>query len=73
MMVPRFRIAWLMVAVAIAAVDFAATRAALSHLYDGAGDGASLIAGCLTDGERFGGRHADRLPASHEPWVPFGV
>jgi hypothetical protein len=31
---PRFRIAWLMVAVAIAAVDIAATRAALSHLYD---------------------------------------
>jgi hypothetical protein len=43
MMVPRFRIAWLMVAVAIAAVDFAATRAVLSDLYDGARDTALLL------------------------------
>jgi hypothetical protein len=43
MMVPRFRIAWLMVAVAVAAVDFAATRAALSHLFDGARETALLL------------------------------
>ena len=43
MKMPRFRIAWLMVAVAIAAIDFAAIRALL-------GLGASLVWGLLLVG-----------------------
>ena len=72
---PSRLIAWVMVAVAIAALDFMAIRAvlvpqtsSLSHR-----ERYLLATGCPADGERPGGRPAGRSTASRSPPVPPGV
>jgi hypothetical protein len=70
--VPRFRIAWVMVAVAIAALDFGAIRALLARHVSALDDQRSmcLLLGGPADDERSRVRHADQSTASRKPPVP---
>ena len=62
MKVPRSRIAWMMVFVGIAALDFGAIRALLARHGSALDDQRSfcLFLGGPADDERSRGRHADR-------------